>query len=373
MKYLLYALLFLSIANCTAKIHPNTEYGATPEKTAEKSTPQVKNVILLIGDGMGVTQLSTRYYYGDGKINFDRFKHIGLINTSSAREKITDSAAGATAFATGRRSYNGAISVDLDQKSIPIIVEQLSQEGFKTGIISTSAVTHATPACFYAHVAQRKMQEEIAEQLVHSDIDFFAGGGLKYFEDRKDGQNLVQQLRDQGFEIRTDGDVLQHMPTDKKSAFLLADKGMPKMTEGRGSFLPDATKRAIQELNNPQGFFLMVEGSQIDWGGHANDAQYIITETADFDQAIGAALDFAEQDKQTLVVVTADHETGGFTLSAKQTDKGSDYAEIEPSFSTGGHSATLIPVFAYGPGSEDFGGIYKNTDIYHKIKKALAR
>ena len=153
---------------------------------------------------------------------------------------------------------------------------------------------------------------------------------------------------------------------------------MIPIAKGRGDFLPRATELGIQFLNkdvdNPN-FFMMVEGSQIDWGGHANDAEYLISELIDFDDAIGKALDFAEKDGNTLVIVTGDHETGGFTLSAtpKKTEDGqsySDYNEISGTFSTNGHSATLIPVFAYGPGSEAFSGVYENTEIFHKILEA---
>ena len=143
------------------------------------------------------------------------------------------------------------------------------------------------------------------------------------------------------------------------------------MTEGRGDFLPDATSLAIEQLSQGQkSFFLMVEGSQIDWGGHANNVEYVVTETLDFEKAVAAALDFAKKDGNTLVVVTADHETGGFTLSASKNEEtgSSDYSEIGPTFATTFHSATLIPVFAYGPGAENFKGMYENTEIFHKMK-----
>ena len=138
--------------------------------------------------------------------------------------------------------------------------------------------------------------------------------------------------------------------------------------EGRGDFLTDASMKGIECLSkNEKGFFLMIEGSQIDWGGHANDADYLISEMLDFDKTLGAVLDFAKTNGETLVVVTADHETGGFTLAPNE----SNYNEIAPSFSTGGHSATMIPVLAFGPGSETFTGIYENTEIYHKIMALL--
>ena len=334
-----------------------------------------KNIILLIGDGMGVSQISTAFYFNDDSVNnFMRFPVVGLIKTSSASDKITDSAAGATAFSAGACTYNGAIGVDTDTASVPTIVEILAEQGLSTGLIATSSITHATPAAFYAHVASRDMQDEIARQLVHAPVDFFAGGGNQFFSHREDSVNYLDSLQAQGFLLDTtqlaSPDTLSK---DQKYAYLMAPDGMPRMTEQRGDFLPKATQMALDHLSqNDKGFFLMVEGSQIDWGGHANDAEYIITEVADFDKTLGVALDFAEKNKNTLVVVTADHETGGFALSSTDNNDHtySDYNKITPTFSTGGHTATLIPVFAFGPGAQLFGGIYKNTDIFKKMIEA---
>ena len=318
---------------------------------------------------MGLTQISSAFYFKQTIPNYARFENIGLIRTSST-VKITDSAAGATAFSAGKKSYNGAIGVDADTISIPSIVEILSQSGWETGVISTSSITHATPACFYAHVKSRNMHEEIAAQLSASPIDFFAGGGLGYFLDsvRTDSQDLLSKLRENGFELDTNT-LTSKLKPDQKYAALLGHEAMPTMLQGRGDFLPKATELAIDRLrSNGSGFFLMVEGSMIDWGGHANDADYLISEMIDFDEAIGVALDFAEKDGNTLVVVTADHETGGFTLSS-----GENYDHIVGTFSTGGHSTTLVPVAAYGPGSELFRGVYENTEIFHKMMKALSK
>ncbi len=334
-----------------------------------------KNVILLIGDGMGLAQLSTAFFYQDKPSNFTRFPIVGLIKTSSSSDKITDSAAGATAFSAGVSTYNGAIGVDPDEKPVPTLVELLSEEGLSTGLVATSSITHATPAAFYAHVKSRNMQDEIAAQLLTSGVDFFAGGGTKFFVNRADHINYYDSAATHGFTMDTTQlSASAKLSPDKKYGYLLAPDGMPRMLDKRGSFLPDATHRAVDYLSqHDNGFFLMVEGSQIDWGGHANDAQYIITEVLDFDQTLGEALDFAEKDGNTLVVVTADHETGGFALSASGEQAGSEsnYNELNGTFSTGGHTATLIPVFAYGPGAEVFSGIYKNTEIFHKIMRVM--
>lgn len=331
------------------------------------TTPKkAKNIILLIGDGMGLSEVSASQFFNKKTPNFERFPVIGLIKTSSTSDLITDSAAGATAFASGIKTYNGALGVNNDTIAVKNIVEEISEIGKSTGIISTSSIVHATPAAFYTHTKQRRMYEEIAAQLVTSDIDFFAGGGTKFFNDRKDNRDLISELKQKGFTINTEKLPNNTKPVfSNKQGYLLASNGMPKMLEGRGDFLADATKLAIESLSsNEEGFFLMVEGSQIDWGGHDNDAEYLISELIDFDNTIGVALDFAELNGETLVIVTADHETGGFTLGA---DDG-NYNKIKPVFSTTGHSATMVPVFAKGPGAIKFGGIYENTSIYNKMK-----
>lgn len=326
-----------------------------------------KNIILMVGDGMGLSQVSAAIYYKeDGDPNFDRFGTVGLSKTSSGSDLITDSAAGATVFSAGIRTYNGAIGVDMDTIPVPTIVEQLSERGFGTGIVATSSIQHATPAAFYAHVKHRRMYEEISEFAPESGVDIFIGGGLKFFTDRKDGRNLLETMEEAGYAIITDS--LPAGPGNGKEAILLADNGMPTISEGRGDFLPKATALAIEKLaGGENGFFMMVEGSQIDWGGHDNKADYLIEELLDFDKAIGVALDFAKKDGETLVIVTADHETGGFTLAPD----GRDYNTIKPLFSTTGHSGTMVPVFAEGPGAEEFGGIYESHQIYHKMKKLL--
>ncbi len=366
-KTTIFLFLFLTLFSCKTA----TDKDEIPAKA--------KNVILLIGDGTGLSQISAAFYFKETSPNFARFNSIGLINTASSRQNITDSAAGATAFASGIKTYNGAIGVANDSSEVKTLVEIVSPKNIKTGVVATSSIQHATPASFYAHVINRGLYEDIAVDMVDSDIDFFAGGGRKFFNKRKDGQNLLGDLEAKGFGIDTLAlGNLEEVKQYSKMAYILAEDSMDPVAKGRGDFLPKATELGIQFLNKDEehsNFFIMIEGSQIDWGGHANDADYLISELIDFDDAIGVALDFAEKDGNTLVIVTGDHETGGFTLSStpKQTEEGksySDYNEITGTFSTTGHSATLIPVFAYGPGSEAFSGVYENTEIFHKIMEA---
>jgi len=339
-------------------------YSTKVEKLAVKNPP---NIILLIGDGMGLSQVSSAYFFQVAEPAFSKFPVVGLIKTSSSSHKITDSAAGATAFACGVKTYNGAIGLDSNERSIPNITEGLAKRGYASGLVATSSFTHATPASFFAHVSSRSKAEKIALQLCNSKVCFVAGGGKKYITHRKEKniKNILPNLAKHGFEVDTsDVTFSKILNPKKKYLYALADDGMPSMLDGRGAFLTTATVKAIDFLEaQKQPFFLMVEGSQIDWGGHAKDADYLIEEVKDFNTTLEAVFAYAKKQGNTLVVVTADHETGGFTLAS---DDG-DYNKIKPRFSTGGHSATLIPVFAYGPDAETFGGIYENTAIYHKL------
>ena len=363
-KYTIVLFISIFLISCNTQ----QELAVLKTTTNKVSTPtkKVKNIILLIGDGMGLSQVSASQFYNKKTSNFERFPVIGLTKTSSTSDLITDSAAAATAFASGIKTYNGALGVNTDTLAVKTIVEEISKIGISTGIISTSSIVHATPAAFYTHTKKRSMYEDIASQLVSSDIDFFAGGGINYFNDRKDKRNLILELEKKGFSINTESLPKNTKPVlNKKQGYLLAPNGMPKMLDGRGEFLTNATKLAIESLSsNEEGFFLMIEGAQIDWGGHDNDADYLISELIDFDNTIGVALDFAKLNGETLVIVTADHETGGFTLAQ---DNG-NYNKIKPVFSTGGHSATMVPVFAKGPNAENFGGIYEDIAIYNKMK-----
>lgn len=336
----------------------------------EPESKKPNKIIFLIGDGMGLSAVSTGFYFGDQPSVFRHFKEIGLQQTSSATHKVTDSAASGTALATGTLTYNGAIGVDTAKSVLTNITEIVASMGWSTGVIATSTISHGTPASFYAHVVSRGMEETIASQLLSSDIDFFAGGGLDKFTRRSDSIDLLPLAAEKGFIVDTCGLAAPgSLSADQKYGFLNAPGSMPPRTLGRGDYLPEVTALAISHLSqNQEGFFLMVEGSQIDWAGHANNAEYLIGEMLDFEKAIAAALDFAKKNGNTLVVVTADHETGGYTLGPDVTGSGyPDYSVVEPVFATGKHSATLIPVFAFGPGAEQFKGVYKNTEIFHKM------
>jgi alkaline phosphatase len=325
-----------------------------------------KNVIFLIGDGMGVSQIYAGLTANRGHLNLERVKVIGFHKNQASDNYVTDSAAGATAFATGKQTYNGAIGLDSLKVPSVTLLEMAEQKGLSTGLVSTCDITDATPSSFIAHQRTRSMHEEIALDFLKTKVDVVIGGGRKYFEKRKDGLNLLDTLRKKGYEVRRE---LNLDGVTKGPLFALyAEENPIKVMEGRGDALLKSTKKTLELLGqNKKGFFVMIEGSQIDWGGHANDADYAITEMVDFDKSIGFALDFAAKNKETLVIITADHETGGMALMGGNMKTG----EVKAAFTTKGHTGQMIPVFAFGPGAEAFGGIYNNYDIFTKIKLAL--
>jgi alkaline phosphatase len=329
-------------------------------------TQKPKNIIFLIGDGMGVSQVFSGLTANHGKLFIENCRHIGFSKTQSSDNYITDSAAGGTALSCGVKTYNGAIGMNTDTIPVKTLLEEAEENGLATGLVSTSAITHATPASYIAHQKKRDMYEEIAADFLKTDIDVFIGGGLDHFTKRKDGRNLLTQLEENGYTIESDMDKIKKVKKGKLAG-LTADMHNGRVAE-RGDMLPVSTQTAINVLSkNKKGFFLMVEGSQIDWGGHANNTIYIVEDMLDFDRAIGNAIKFAAKDGETLVVVTADHETGGMALTGGDMNTGM----VKADFPSKSHTAVMVPVFSYGPGAEEFIGIMENTEIHTKMKKLL--
>lgn len=320
------------------------------------------NIILLIGDGMGSAQVNAAYYANRGLLNMNDFTYTGYARTSSADNFITDSGAAATAIACGVKTNNYSIGVDPEGRILKTILEYARDHSLSTGLVVTSSITHATPAAFIAHVPSRSQEEDIAMNIVRSGISVFIGGGRGFFMNRSDSLNLIDSLLARHYLV-ADSDKFDMIQSGKLACFT-AQWQDPKYSDGRGDVLPKATSTALTILSkNLRGFFVMIEGSQIDWGGHANDLQYVIDETLDFDRAVGVALNFARMNKRTLVIVTADHETGGLTITNGDLDTGI----VEGYFTTTGHTAALVPVYAYGPGAERFTGVYENTALFDKM------
>lgn len=352
--------LFLFNVGCNTQ--NGNENEVLTESTVENSNNlQPQNIILMIGDGMGLTQITAGMLMNNNRLNLEKFPYIGLIKTSSFDNLVTDSAAGATAFSVGKKTYNGAIGVNSDTLAVETILEIAGKGKYTTGLVATSSITHATPASFFAHQPSRSMDEEIAMDMISAPVDFFIGGGKDFFNKRSDQLNLLDSLKSRGFKIYSD---ISSIPTasDDKVASFIGDRQPISMSNGRGNVLSQASGIAVDYLSKSDNFFLMIEGSQIDWEGHNNNSEGIIAEMIDFDEAIGRVLEFAKADGNTLVIVTADHETGGYSIRGKE-----ENGNLKGAFTTKGHTGDLIPVFAYGPGAENFSGIYENIEIFNKM------
>lgn len=323
-----------------------------------------KNIIFMIGDGMGLAEVQAAQHRATQPLNMFTSKHIGLITTHSFDDEITDSGAAGTALATGKKTRNRMIGMTPDSTATASLLDVFAAEGKSTGVAVSCAVTHATPASFIAKVNSRYLYEDIALDYLQSPVDVVIGGGLKYFNHRKDGRTLTDEMQEKGFYYTN---IIPDRPIQSASKLLiLTDSSHPvSILKGRGDHLIKATKLAIETLKeNPKGFFLMVEGSQIDFGGHDNDIDYIVSEVFDFDAAIGVALEFIKNNPETLLIVTADHETGGLSFPGSAV-KGV-YREA---FTTTDHSGIMVPVYAFGAGAEAFAGVYDNTEIFSKILK----
>jgi alkaline phosphatase len=340
--------------------------GVSGQETTNKKT-EVKNVILLIGDGMGISQIYAGYTANRGYLNIFKSSNIGLSITYSADNFVTDSGAGGTAISSGKKTNNNSVGVDSKGMALKTILEIAEENGMSTGMVVTSSITHATPASFIAHQESREENFDIAHDFITSGIDIFIGGGKDYFEDPKKNINISDSLRRKGYDIvyrlddiRTDANI--------NTGCLMASNELPSLLKGRGDYLVKAVDIALDRLSkNDNGFFIMVEGSQIDWGGHYNNLQMVISELNDFDDAVGTAFKFADTHPGTIVIITADHETGGLNI----VDGNISTGEVNGRFSTRFHSAVMVPVFAYGQGAEIFNGVYQNTEIYSKMMQLL--
>ena len=318
-----------------------------------------KNIILAIADGAGLNHITvSRLAIGgpDHKLYIDQLPVAGTSSIHAYENLITDSAAAATAWATGNKTKNRYLSVDKDKKELTTIFEMLDDKGYLKGIVATSSVTHATPAAFYAHIDSRYKEKEIADQLLNSSVDIALGGGQEFFN--------LEEL-DKNHYLMTEKVSLENNYDGLKNIIGLFDEdGME-----RGLDMPtqrEMTSYALDYLDDKcNGFFLMTEGSQIDWAGHSNDVEYMIREFKDFDLTIKDLINFVTSNKDTLLLITADHETGGLQLMKQKDDS------FIVQWGTGSHTGVPVGVYAYGPGSQNFSGVMDNTDIFYKILEVL--
>lgn len=366
-KAILYSFAFLCIT-CSSKER------IVPTHAQNEKPRVAKNVIFMIGDGMGLTQISAASYSFRKPLNIERFNDIGLMKTYCKDDLITDSAAAAAAMSRGIKANKNSFGSDKETSAPKSVIEIFEQKDFQTGIVVTSSLTHATPAAFYTYQVSRSMDEGIALDLLDSRIDFLVGGGMKFFNRRTDERDLLEEFKVRGYSIRTylDGSFEDNLAyADRNFLYFTADTKPLPASAGR-DYLDKASQFGVRFLQNrakDNGFFCLIEGSQIDWAGHSNEFEWLLREMRDFDKVVGSMLDFAIKDGNTLLVVTADHETGGLSILSRDPDNN----KLISGFSTKLHSGVNVPVFAYGPGSELFRGTYDNTEIKGKILRATGQ
>ncbi|MFD1955483.1 alkaline phosphatase [Paenibacillus thailandensis] len=399
--------------------------GAEAQSNAENG--KAKNVIFMIPDGFSAAY-ATNYRLFKGEETLLDSMLVGMHRTYSASSEITDSAAAGTAFATGVKTNNGMISTSPDGKELKTILEAAEEEGKASGLVATSTITHATPAVFASHVASRSDEADIAPQLIANGVDVLLGGGKKYFP-----ESLLNEAKEKGYDYISDKNGLAEAEESDKLIGLFAEEGMAPELDRDSTNEPslrEMTRTALDVLQkNKDGFFLMVEGSQIDWAGHDHDAAWAMKDSEAFKQALEEVLEFAKQDKNTLVIVAGDHDTGGMSvggyghgdvkleelhkvtatgnfMAAQLDETRSNIKEVVKQYTTfdltdaeiqkikesetpdiaindvvserasvgwtsTNHTGVDVPLYAYGAGSDLFEGLHENTDIPGLIAQAM--
>ena len=336
--------------------------------TASCNRQKPVNLVLFIGDGMGLAHVYASMTESGDEMTFPFFPVTGFSRTHSENSYSTDSAAGSTALATGEKTNNRMIAMRPDSTMLVTLLEHARAEGKSTGIVCTSSLTDATPASFAAHTPLRYNYRAIAQQYANGAADIFIGGGRRYFSPQADSagnlnmaDDVITKLKEKGYDVVYSLEDFVTSESDR-IAGLMSPEDMPRITEGRDPrYLADATRKAIAVLSgNKKGFVLVVEGSEIDDAGHYNDTRMVTREVLDMDRAVAVAYEYARTDGNTLIVVTADHETGGMSITAGDLEK----REVTGSFSLKGHSGIMVPVFAYGPGAQSFSGVQDNVDLF---------
>ena len=335
----------------------------------------VTKIILLIGDGCSLPQWYAGYTANGGALTAFNLKHIGFSKTSSSDNYVTDSAPGASSLATGEKIENRHLGLSPKGDSLSIITDYLASKQFKIGLISSGDVSDATPAAFYAHAKERDSSIEIIRQLNHSNVQILAGAG----NDKLNTAGILQKKNSATLNNKTLENLLPNykivnnindiqVSGNKKTLVIEKQAGL-SMQEGRGAWLANAFEKVSTSLSgdNKNSFFMMEEAAQIDYGGHANNMEYVVKEVIDFDAVISKAIEFADTHKGTLVIITGDHETGGLTLH----DGNYHQQTVNGQFATNDHTGIPVPVFAYGYRSYLFDGVYENSTIFNKIKEAI--
>lgn len=337
------------------------------------SAQEVKNIIYLIGDGMGLSSVSMmQVENGYNPTIFEQAENIALQKTYSADNRVTDSAASGTALATGYKTNNTYIGCTPDGVAVESLLDVAKAQGKATGVVVTTYLQHATPAAFYAHTESRHNYGIISEQLVQSRLDVAIGGGMGHFKERYQDE-AKRVIADGGFELVENVEELHNQSGDSRTLALLADWEVGSNT---GSYLADATSEALRLLEKrgeDNGLVLMVEGSLIDGMGHANNAEAQQLEMQGFMGAIEVAVEYAKSHEGTLVVVTADHETGGLSIVSADANFNLSEQGVEYRWTTNGHSGVMIPIYLYGAANECINGIVENIDIANTLKALISK
>lgn len=393
MKRILFAALVLAFGVATVSCSNSAD------------VPKVKNVIYLIGDGMGFGAVSSLLLTEDSLTGFEMQPVIGLSETCSANNYVTDSPAGGTALACGQRTLNGYVGVDVNGVPYKSILKKAQEMGKKSGIVVNTTLTEATPAAFYAGVQSRSKSYVIAEQFVESNVDVAIGAGLSAFVNRPDSVDLTATLIEKGYNVYLDwqsildsksdrfvgilsmGDVHRRNKKAKQAgaadgaeiclaAKLASEEGVDladSLNSNPTEYLELAVKKALGVLSKTgkkDGYFLMIESAIIDGYGHNNDSEGMITEMQEFNRTLRYLVDYVNNNPQTLLVVVADHETGGTSVGYKSHKVG-EKVPVNLTFSTKGHSGTVVPIFAYGEGARYFGGVKKNYELPRIIEALM--
>ena len=363
MKYtFVFAILLITSCNFSEQTE-SVKIGSKKTEFIEiKNFPdnlKAKNIILAIGDGVGPNQITlTRIAIGglDHRLFIDQMPYHGTSLTHSFNNVYTDSAAASTALSTGYKTKNRYLALDPNKAKLETIVEMLNKKGYASGIVATSSVVHATPAALYAHTDDRYKYKDISNQLINSSIDIALGGGQKFFD--------LDEINDTHHLLTTKDSLEQNFDHSKKLIGLFDDDGIVRSDENPTQ--RQMTNFALNHLNEQcNRFFLMTEGSQIDWAGHDNDANKMIEEFKDFNLTIKDLINFVNENNETLLIVASDHETGGLQILKQDTDK------VIIQWGTGSHTSIPVGLQSYGPGAELFQGLMDNTDIHYKILEAI--
>jgi len=327
------------------------------------------NVILMIADGVGISQISGGLYQNEKELFIEKMPYVGLQKTNSLNSLNTDPAAAATAMACGVKSFDGGLGISMDSVSVPSMLELGAKKKMKTGIITTASMTHETVAAFWAHTAHSREEESIALQMLQAPLDLIIGGGEKFYRERKDNYNLISTLINKGFmvvSVPSDTQTFPKADLSKNYVAFTAFDFPSTVLEGR-NYLPTAATFALDFLKKKDqekhGFFLIINSAQTAWGAKKNNPAYMLSEYEDFNQTLGKVLSFAEKDKETLVIVTSGYELGGYAINP-----GSKPGNLQHEFTGKSVTGTLVPVFSYGPGAANFTGFYENTDFLPKLK-----